>query len=98
MSEVCWRKIRTGLSAGRVQSPAVRLVVERERERMAFVAASYWDLAAQFPTDPEFTAGLVAVAAASVRMVGSRSPPASRPSRIADSVLRAISRAVDPLI
>src|SRR5437762_9152354 len=61
VSEVCWRKIRTGLSAGRVQSPAVRLVVERERERMAFVAASYWDLAAQFPTDPEFTAGLAAV-------------------------------------
>src|SRR3954447_4437529 len=61
VSEVCWRKIRTGLSAGRVQSPAVRLVVERERERMAFVAAAYWDLAAQFPTDPEFTAGLVGV-------------------------------------
>ena len=61
VSEVCWRKIRTGLSAGRVQSPAVRLVVERERERMAFVAAAYWDLAAQFPTDPEFTAGLVAI-------------------------------------
>src|SRR5687767_9759196 len=61
VSEVCWRKIRTGLSAGRVQSPAVRLVVERERERMAFVAASYWDLEAAFPTDPQFTAGLVAV-------------------------------------
>src|SRR5438067_8500662 len=61
VSEVCWRKIRTGLSAGRVQSPAVRLVVERERERMAFVAASYWDLAAGFPTDTQFTAGLVAV-------------------------------------
>src|SRR5204862_1514323 len=61
VSEVCWRKIRQGLSAGRVQSPSVRLVVERERERMAFVAASYWDLAATFPTDPEFTAGLVAV-------------------------------------
>jgi DNA topoisomerase-1 len=39
----------------------VRLVVERERERMAFVAASYWDLEAAFPTDPPFTAGLVAV-------------------------------------
>ena len=38
VSEVCWRKIRTGLSAGRVQSPSVRLVVQRERERMAFVA------------------------------------------------------------
>src|SRR5436309_10115102 len=62
VSEVCWRKIRTGLSAGRVQSPAVRLVVERERERMAFVAASYWDLEASFPTDPQFAAGLVSVA------------------------------------
>jgi len=61
VSEVCWRKIRTGLSAGRVQSPAVRLVVERERERMAFVAASYWDLEAAFPTEPQFTAGLLAV-------------------------------------
>src|SRR3954454_24619844 len=61
VSEVCWRKIRTGLSAGRVQSPAVRLVVERERERMAFVAASYWDLQAQFATDPAFTADLVTV-------------------------------------
>src|SRR4051794_27895235 len=66
VSEVCWRKIRTGLSAGRVQSPAVRLVVERERERMAFVAASYWDLQAQFATDPAFTADLVAVDEAKV--------------------------------
>ena len=58
VSEVCWRKIRQGLSAGRVQSPSVRLVVERERERMAFVAASYWDLSAAFPTEPAFTASL----------------------------------------
>jgi DNA topoisomerase-1 len=61
VSEVCWRKIRQGLSAGRVQSPSVRLVVERERERMAFVAASYWDLSALFPTDPAFTASLVSL-------------------------------------
>jgi len=61
ISEVCWRKIRTGLSAGRVQSPSVRLVVERERERMAFVAASYWDLSAAFPTEPAFTASLATV-------------------------------------
>ncbi|HEX2381267.1 MAG TPA: type I DNA topoisomerase [Acidimicrobiales bacterium] len=66
VSEVCWRKIRTGLSAGRVQSPSVRLVVQRERERMAFVAAAYWDLAAAFPTDPTFTASLVAVDGAKV--------------------------------
>jgi DNA topoisomerase-1 len=59
VSEVLWRKISTGLSAGRVQSPAVRLVVERERERMAFVAAGYWDLQAAFPTDPRFAATLV---------------------------------------
>jgi len=66
VSEVVWRKIRTGLSAGRVQSPSVRLVVERERERMAFAAASYWDLSAAFPTEPAFTAGLVAVDGARV--------------------------------
>ena len=61
VSEVLWRKIATGLSAGRVQSPAVRLVVERERERMAFVPAAYWDLQAAFPTDPGFSTGLVAL-------------------------------------
>jgi DNA topoisomerase-1 len=47
VSPVLWRKVRQGLSAGRVQSPATRLIVDRERERMAFVAASYWDLIAQ---------------------------------------------------
>src|SRR5699024_10487218 len=44
VSPVLWRKLRAGLSAGRVQSVATRLVVERERERMAFVPADYWDL------------------------------------------------------
>lgn len=44
ISPVLWRKVRAGLSAGRVQSVATRLVVERERERMAFVSADYWDL------------------------------------------------------
>jgi DNA topoisomerase-1 len=61
VSEVCWRKIKPGTSAGRVQSPAVRLVVDRERERMAFRAAGYWDLTAAFPTEPAFEARLVAV-------------------------------------
>ena len=46
VSPVLWRKIGPGLSAGRVQSAATRLVVDRERERLAFVSASYWDLAA----------------------------------------------------
>lgn len=50
ISPVLWRKINRGLSAGRVQSPAVRLVVERERERMAFVSASYYDVKAVFDT------------------------------------------------
>ena len=59
VSEVLWRKVNRGLSAGRVQSPAVRLVVQRERERIAFVAAGYWDLAAAFPTAPPFSASLV---------------------------------------
>src|SRR5262245_40441210 len=59
VSEVLWRKINTGLSAGRVQSPAIRLVVQRERERMAFVPAGYWDLVAAFGTAPPFQATLV---------------------------------------
>ena len=47
VSPVLWRKIGPGLSAGRVQSAATRLVVDRERERLAFVTASYWDLIAK---------------------------------------------------
>jgi DNA topoisomerase-1 len=61
VSEVVWRKVKPRLSAGRVQSPAVRLVVERERERMAFVAADYWGLEATFPTAPDFTARLTSI-------------------------------------
>ena len=58
LSPVLWKKVMRGLSAGRVQSVATRLVVERERERMAFVPAGWWDLEATF--DPEsFTARLV---------------------------------------
>jgi DNA topoisomerase I len=60
VSPVLWRKIMQGLSAGRVQSVATRLVVERERERMCFVAADYWDIVATF--DPgAFDARLAAV-------------------------------------
>ena len=47
VSPVLWRKVRQGLSAGRVQSVVTRMVVERERERMAFVAAGYWDVTAR---------------------------------------------------
>ncbi|HEY4759463.1 MAG TPA: type I DNA topoisomerase [Thermoguttaceae bacterium] len=48
VSPLLWRKIRPRLSAGRVQSVAVRLIIERERQRMAFKAATYWDLLATF--------------------------------------------------
>ena len=63
VSPVLWRKIGPGLSAGRVQSVATRLVVERERERIAFVAASYWDVTGTFQVaddgEPTFGARLV---------------------------------------
>lgn len=66
VSPVLWRKVMQGLSAGRVQSVATRLVVDRERERMAFRAADYWDLIAQLDTGRDesphaFQARLVAV-------------------------------------
>jgi DNA topoisomerase I len=66
VSEVLWRKVARGLSAGRVQSVATRLLVDRERERMAFRSASYWDLLASLtPEDEEaadrFDARLVAL-------------------------------------
>ena len=65
VSPVLWRKVQAGLSAGRVQSVATRLVVERERERIAFKSASYWDIEGVF--DPgTFTATLVAVDGARV--------------------------------
>src|SRR5690606_1920917 len=62
VSPVLWRKVRQGLSAGRVQSVATRLVVERERERVAFRAADYWDVVGTFavadPGQPAFSARL----------------------------------------
>jgi DNA topoisomerase-1 len=44
---VLWKKVQTGLSAGRVQSVAVRLIVEREEARRAFRTSVYWDLEAR---------------------------------------------------
>jgi DNA topoisomerase I len=61
VSPVLWRRVNRGLSAGRVQSPAVRLIVERERERIAFVSADYWDIELTTGTQPSFDAKLVAV-------------------------------------
>ncbi len=65
VSPVLWRKVMSRLSAGRVQSVATRLVVDRERERIAFTSAQYFDIEGVF--DPgTFTARLVAVDAAKV--------------------------------
>jgi len=65
VSPVLWKKIQPKLSAGRVQSVAVRIVVERERERMAFVPAGYWSLEGSFAPvgdlDKTFEATLVSV-------------------------------------
>ncbi len=61
VSPVLWRRVNRGLSAGRVQSPSIRLIVERERERIAFVSAGYWDIELLTSTAPAFTATLVAV-------------------------------------
>jgi DNA topoisomerase-1 len=63
LSPVLWKKVQTGLSAGRVQSVAVRLIVEREEERLAFRSANYWDLEATLKSADgrEFGATLVRV-------------------------------------
>jgi DNA topoisomerase-1 len=62
LSPVLWKKVQTGLSAGRVQSVAVRLIVEREEERLAFVKAGFWDLEARLRGGTsEFGATLVKV-------------------------------------
>jgi DNA topoisomerase-1 len=66
VSPVLWRRVNRGLSAGRVQSPSIRLIVERERERIAFVEASYWDISLTTSSSPAFGATLVAVSGAKV--------------------------------
>ena len=62
VSQLLWKKVKRGLSAGRVQSVAVRIVVDRERERDAFVPVEYWsieaDLRKQLPGTPVFRAAL----------------------------------------
>ncbi len=74
VSPVLWKKVMPKLSAGRVQSVATRVIVERERERMAFVSASYWGIDAVLRTGkqqgegntPTFKAALTAVDGARV--------------------------------
>ena len=60
LSPLMWRKIRAGLSAGRVQSPALKMIVERELEREAFVPKEYWRILSKHKKDEmEFTARLI---------------------------------------
>jgi DNA topoisomerase-1 len=60
LSPILWRKVRRGLSAGRVQSVAVRLIVEREMEVKAFKPQEYWELEAKFMVNGwQFTAKLI---------------------------------------
>ena len=61
VSPVLWYKVKTGLSAGRVQSAATRMIVDRERERMAFVSADYWDVEASASRGTAFSVRLVRV-------------------------------------
>jgi len=71
VSPVLWRKVRQGLSAGRVQSVATRMVVERERERMSFRAAEYWDVRGTFRQE-ELTDEAGAFDARLVQLAGQR--------------------------
>jgi DNA topoisomerase-1 len=59
LSPVLWKKVMPRISAGRVQSVATRLIVERERERMSFISSTWWDLRAQ--CEPGFSARLLSV-------------------------------------
>ena len=65
LSPLIWKKIAYGLSAGRVQSPGLRLIVERERERIRFIKSDYWDITAKVHPEEEksslFTAKLESV-------------------------------------
>ncbi|MEO7015943.1 MAG: type I DNA topoisomerase [Leifsonia sp.] len=72
VSPVLWRKVGPGLSAGRVQSAATRLVVDRERERLAFVAASYWGLSARFAPEAEAAGAATGFEARLARLSGER--------------------------
>ncbi len=74
LSPFLWRKIRYGLSAGRVQSVAVRLVVERERERERFVREEYWSIEAAFTKEKEkaFPARLVSFEGKTLGKMGIR--------------------------
>ena len=63
VSPLLWKKVKSGISAGRVQSVALRLIVDREKERLAFVPEEYWVLKATLagPTPPPFVTDLLKI-------------------------------------
>lgn len=90
LSPVLWRKIKPSLSAGRVQSVATRLVVERERERMAFVAADYWDITGTFAPESdeqEFTAKISSIDGARVAVGADFADDGTLKPRAADAAV-----------
>lgn len=72
VSPILWRKVRPKLSAGRVQSIAIRMIVERELARMRFKSASFWDLAATFATREKRTFPARLITVAGQRLAGGR--------------------------
>ncbi len=98
VSPVLWRRVNRGLSAGRVQSPSVRLVVERERERIAFIAADYWDIDIGTATEPPFEARLVAVDGVKVatgKDFDDRGNPSAKVTAIDETRARALADGLD---
>ena len=80
VSPVLWKKVMSGLSAGRVQSVATRLVVDRERERMRFRVASYWDLEGTFDAGASTTSGCSRPSCTRSTAPGSPAAPTSAPT------------------
>ena len=87
VSPVLWKKVMPRLSAGRVQSVATRIIVQRERERMAFVAAGYWDIAATLDAGAEATPRTFG--ARLVASTATASPPAATSARTGSCARRA---------
>jgi DNA topoisomerase-1 len=82
VSPVLWKKVMPRLSAGRVQSVATRLVVERERERIAFRSAEYWDLTATFASEAALDAARTRSGAAGAAGAGAAGDPAAFTARL----------------
>jgi DNA topoisomerase-1 len=99
VSPVLWRRVNRGLSAGRVQSPSIRLIVSRERERIAFVSASYWDIELLTATAPAFSATLITVngdRVASGKDFDDRGVVSAKTIAIDETRARALSAGLEP--